>query len=316
MDINDHLGVRAYIFEDDISGLDNRLSKGLHALNAISGLGIRRNGLTIYACCVVFWSIVIPIAKFGADVWPFNDKSLSMLESFQTFVGKRIQRFYPKSPNLCTYFTLRWIRIHRFIEIKKLLFIHLNLSRDVDVMVKVVFMNHAKFFFSNTKNCEGNEHGSIVYDLLNTVILFGFSEEVKNMVYRGHLYNRAHCRERIWKRAWKLEDVYWCIEARCHKSLEMINKICITSWYLVWWQLSDRFHYPLKECEIMAKLLCHASLLRTDDVRLKRLPMTSKFCPLCDHGAMDDPFHMVMQCPALQAKRNVMFHEIEQICAV
>ena len=41
--------------------------------------------------------------------------------------------------------------------------------------------------------------------------------------------------------------------------------------------------------------------------------MASKFCPLCDLGAMDDPFHMVMQCPALQANRNVMFREIEQI---
>ena len=50
------------------------------------------------------WSIVIPIATFGAELWPFNDKCLSLLESFQTFVGKRIQRFGPKSPNLCTYF--------------------------------------------------------------------------------------------------------------------------------------------------------------------------------------------------------------------
>ena len=52
----------------------------------------------------------------------------------------------------------------------------------MDDMVKVVFINHAKFFFSNTENCEGNEHGSIVYDLLNTAILFGITEEVKNMV--------------------------------------------------------------------------------------------------------------------------------------
>ena len=58
----DHLGVRACIFEDDLSGIEERLSKGRRALNAISGLGIRRNGLTIYACCVIFWSIVIPIA--------------------------------------------------------------------------------------------------------------------------------------------------------------------------------------------------------------------------------------------------------------
>ena len=34
---------------------------------------------------------------------------------------------------------------------------------------------------------------------------------------------------------------------------------------------------------------------------------------LCDHGAMDDSFHMVMQCSALQPNRTAMFNEIEQI---
>ena len=310
----DHLGVRACIFEDDLSGIEERLSKGRRALNAISGLGIRRNGLTIHACCVIFWSIVIPIATFGAELWPLDDRCLSLLESFQTFVGKRIQRFGPKSPNLCTYFALGWMRIQRFIEIKKLLFIHSILSRDELDMVKVVFINRAKYFFDNIEMCESNEHGSPVYDMLNIAIHFGIIEIVKNMVYRGHLYSRAHWRERIWKRAWELEEVYWCIEARCHKSLELINKICVNSQYLVWWQISDRSHYLLKECEIMAKLLCHASLLRTDDVRLKRLPVASRFCPLCDHSAMDDTFHMVMQCPFLQDSRTMMFHEIERIC--
>ena len=106
------------------------------------------------------------------------------------------------------------MRIQRFIEIKKLLLIHSILSRDVDDMVKVVFINRAKYFFSNTENCENNEHGSIVYDLLNTAVLFGIVEEVKNMVYRGQLYSRAHWRERIWKRAWELEEVFWCIEGK------------------------------------------------------------------------------------------------------
>ena len=55
-------------------------------------------------------------------------------------------------------------------------------------------------------------------------------------------------------------------------------------------------------------------LLRTDDARLKRLPIASKFSPLCDHGAMDDTFHMVMQCLSLQDRRTRMFHEIELIC--
>ena len=225
----DHVGFRACIFEDDLSGIEERSSKGRRALNAISGLGIRRNGLTIHACCVIFWSIVIPIATFGAELWPLDDRCLSLLESFQTFVGKRIQRFGPKSPNLCTYFALGWMRIQRFIEIKKLLFIHSILSRDELDMVKVVFINRAKYVFDNIEICESNEHGSPVYDMLNIAIHFGIIEIVKNMVYRGHLYSRAHWRERIWKRAWELEEVYWCIETQGFKVHSFFNRHNLTA---------------------------------------------------------------------------------------
>ena len=195
-----------------------------------------------------------------------------------------------------------------------MLFVHSILSRENDDIAKVVFIERAKFYYDNIKICEDNEYRSTVFDLINTAISFGINEEVKNMVYRGHTYNRAHWRDKIWKRAWELEDIFWCIESRCHKSLELINSICSTSRYLIWWQLSDKFHSLLKDCETMAKLICHSSLLRTDDVRLKRLPIAYKFGPLCDHGAMDDSFHMVMQCPALQPNRTSMFNEIEQIC--
>ena len=63
----------------------------------------------------------------------------------------------------------------------------------------------------------------------------------------------------------------------------------------------------------MVKILCHASLFRIDDVRLKSLPIAEKFCNLCDHGAVDDAKHMVMQCPHFQPKRTEMFNEIEAL---
>ena len=68
-------------------------------------------------------------------------------------------------------------------------------------------------------------------------------------------------------------------------------------------------------CEDMVKIICHASLLKVDDVRLKSLPLAAKFCVLCDHGSIDDAAHMVMQCPRLQPQRNAMFLEIDKILA-
>ena len=307
----DHVGVKACIFENDVSGIEERISKGRRTLNATAGLGIRNNGLTIYACCVIFWCIVMPIATFGAELWILDDKSIQLLETFQVFVGRRIQRLFSKSPKASAYFSLGWIRIERFIENKKLLFVHSILSRNVDDITRSIFVQRARKYFDDIDLCSLNLCRSPVYDLLNTASTFGILDDVGDMVHRGLIWSKAHWRDKLWKRAWQLEDVYWCIKTRCHKSLELLSEVCINSRYIVWWQIADKFPHIRKDCEVMVKILCHASLFRIDDVRLKSLPIAAKFCNLCDHGAVDDAKHMVMQCPHFQPKRTEMFNEIE-----
>ena len=125
---------------------------------------------------------------------------------------------------------------------------------------------------------------SPVYDMLNAVFTFGLCDEVKNMIYRGHTWSRTLWGEKLPKRAWDLDDTYWCLKTRCHKSLDLLSNVCITSRYLIWWQLADKYFWLSSDCEIMTKILCHSSLLKTDDVRLKSLPMASRFCSLCDLG--------------------------------
>ena len=68
-------------------------------------------------------------------------------------------------------------------------------------------------------------------------------------------------------------------------------------------------------CESMARLICHASLLRMDDVRLKKQTMLSRCCPLCDLSAPDDVKHLVLQCPSSERRRIDMFADLEQ-CTV
>ena len=51
----DHVGIRASVDINDITGIEERLAKARKTLNAATGLGIRRNGLTISTCNVIFW---------------------------------------------------------------------------------------------------------------------------------------------------------------------------------------------------------------------------------------------------------------------
>ena len=50
----EHVGVKINIFNGDTSGIGERLAKAHRALNAISGLGIRKCGLSIVSCSVLF----------------------------------------------------------------------------------------------------------------------------------------------------------------------------------------------------------------------------------------------------------------------
>ena len=65
-------------------------------------------------------------------------------------------------------------------------------------------------------------------------------------------------------------------------------------------------------CETMSRLVCHASLLRMDDVRLKKFSAFARCCPLCDLSAPDDVKHLVLQCPSTERSRMDMFAELSQ----
>ena len=68
----DHVGIRARIFDDDVSGIEERLSKAKCTLNMISGVGVRKKGLTLATCNVMFWTIIVPSALYGSEIWIRN----------------------------------------------------------------------------------------------------------------------------------------------------------------------------------------------------------------------------------------------------
>ena len=61
------------------------------------------------------------------------------------------------------------------------------------------------------------------------------------------------------------------------------------------------------------KIITHASLLRSGDVRLKGSPLAARFCILCDLSEVDDVGHMVMSCPILQPERDSLFEEMRVV---
>ena len=105
----DHVGITACLYEYDADGVIGRIDKTRKALNAFTGLGIRNNGLTASTCSIIFWVIIAPIALVGSEMWILSDKSIRIIEDFQNYAGKRVQRLFNRCQNICSFFGLGWI---------------------------------------------------------------------------------------------------------------------------------------------------------------------------------------------------------------
>ena len=309
----DHVGVKAHIFPGCVTGIKERIAKARKSLNAVSGLGIRKCGLNMATCNVIFWSLVVPTALFGSELWRLDGDAIALLEEFQQYAGKRIQRFYSRIPNVCSFFALGWVRLERVVQAKKMLFIRSILVLDNQILPRKIFCERAARYFDRPEDHDLDPVWSLVLDLLNTAVELDLIDSVRGMVTGGHVLSKAAWKTVVWSRVWELENVYWRIQTQLHRNLDLLTRIVDEPRYLSWWWLSDRHPNMMRQCETMAKLVCHASMLRSDDVRLKGLNRSYRQCPLCDLAALDDAYHLLLQCLALQLERNQLFLTITNI---
>ena len=60
--------------------------------------------------------------------------------------------------------------------------------------------------------------------------------------------------------------------------------------------ISDQNRGYMKRCELMVRILCHTTMLKGDDCRLRRATYAEKMCILCEIGGVEDAKHITMQC--------------------
>ena len=93
----DHLCVKTCLFDDSETRVKDKISKGRKTLNAASGLGIKRNELTVISCNLFFGAVVLPIVSFGCKLWTLSEPDKENLMSFQRNTGRWIQEFRKRS---------------------------------------------------------------------------------------------------------------------------------------------------------------------------------------------------------------------------
>ena len=67
----DHVGIKACIYENNKLLVEEKISKGKKTLNASTGLGVRRKGLSMAVCNLIFWMVIIPITTYMVQKFGF-----------------------------------------------------------------------------------------------------------------------------------------------------------------------------------------------------------------------------------------------------
>ena len=49
-------------------------------------------------CNIIFWSIVVPTTIYGCKLWVLDNSTLSIIEEFQNYIGKKSPALSSKNP--------------------------------------------------------------------------------------------------------------------------------------------------------------------------------------------------------------------------
>ena len=293
----DHVGVRNCLFQNFMPRTEDRISRGRRAFNAVSSIGIRKKGITMATCSILYWSILVPIVTYGSELWVMSSVEINELRKFQRYIGRRCQRFPKRTPNYSAYTPLGWMSIDRVIQVKKLLFLRTILVMEEQDICKRILKVRANDYANNVEKGRMNENSSPIYEILNTSVQAGMFDICMRMINNGCYLSKLEWKKLVWERVWSMEDDDCTVIYKQPHQKYLLFEIADRPYYLIWWILADLFPRKMQMCEIMAKLVCDSGLLKSTDYRLKGKSFSNKICCKCEMGTLEDIHHLLMQCP-------------------
>ena len=303
----DHVGIKICLKGDSYVRTEEKVKKARTCLNMATCMGIRKGGLNILTCCMIFWTVVIPTLCFGCELWVLEQKDIQILQSFQRYAARRIQRLHSRSRNLTSRVCLGWLDIVLYITAKKALFVRTIFEMKEYIPIRAVLIDRMLDVNLNVET--QNVFKSPLMDLIKACHTLNLMPQLRSMA-RGAHFSKIAWKKSVWSNAWALENTDWQLLVGNESGIELLSKVIEMPTYSIWWQMSDGNHGILRRCEVMIKILCKATLLKDDDCRLRGQPFGSRMCIRCELGALENASHMIMQCPANAHHRQSMHNEI------
>ena len=311
--IYDHVGLKNCICGDFSERIDEKISKGRKALCASSGIGMKTGGIPLKICTFIYWSIIVPIVTFASELWVMSDCDIDKLDKFHRYAGRKVQRFYNRTPITTSYECLGWMRLENIVYTKKLLFVRTIAMQDKNSIYAKVVISRMRQFNNDIQVHISNKYFSPIFEILRISILYGLYNEVCRMLIGVSIYTKRQWRQIVWDRAWRIEKDSWDFTTVFFNDSMLIKRVMGIPGYCVWWQLSDDEFSYMKRCETMVKIICNVSLLKSDNYLLDNAVFSKKVCERCDDFVLEDAKHVILQCASTNELRVEMFLEIERM---
>ena len=173
----DHVGIKSCVMGDTHVRTLEKIEKSKKALNMSTNMGIIKGGLNLRTCCTIYWSVVFPTLTFGCEAWVIKAKDVELLQSFQRYAARRLQRLHFRSINSTCTACLGWMEIIRVIKAKKLIFIRSIAYMTEYSPIRSIFVGRINEF----ERTQTNPYASPIIQLLEFSVEFQVLDAVKNM---------------------------------------------------------------------------------------------------------------------------------------
>ena len=238
----DHVGVKTCVLGDTQVRTEEKVVKAKKTLNMATALGIKKGGLNMGTCNLIYWTVVMPTLCFGSEIWVIKEKDILQLRAFQRYAARRLQRFHPRSVNSTCFACLGWMDIVTFIKARKIIFLRSILVMQNHTPIRRVLIERVNEFREGMVN----EFDSPIIQILEYCVEFNVIEEVTRMINQG-VMSKGKWKEMIWARAWNIEEGSREVERVENRFLDLISMTMNRPSYSIWWTITDFSRQYIKQ---------------------------------------------------------------------
>ena len=134
-----------------------------------------------------------------------GEEDVRLLDDFQIYSGRRVQRFSFNTPRESSFVGLGWMRLESFIAGKKLLFVRTIIMMNDLSPVKMIFVQRCIAFDRNMEAGLTNKFDSPIFDILRMSLCFNLYNEVMRMVKGLAVFSKSQWSKMVWRKAWQVE---------------------------------------------------------------------------------------------------------------